>query len=72
MGLHTEIFVSVVNNREGTKDEKLPTEQPATIFEWFVPSTRIFLAKAVYLVLGSSYPSAMEILTPGTSTTSRM
>ena len=24
------------------------------MFAWFVPSTRIFLAKAVYIVLGSS------------------
>ena len=24
------------------------------IFVWFVPSTRIFLAKAVYMVIGSS------------------
>jgi len=27
--------------------------EPAVIFVWFVPSTRIFLAKAVYMVLGS-------------------
>ena len=32
----------------------LATERPATIFAWFVPNTRIFLAKAVYMVLGSS------------------
>ena len=36
---------------------------------WFVPSTRIFLAKAVYMVLGSSCLSARKILALGTSTT---
>ena len=36
---------------------------------WFVPSTRIFLAKAVYMVLGTSCLSAMKILALGTSTT---
>ena len=35
----------------------LPTKRPAVIFLWFVTSTRIFLAKAVYMVLGSSYLS---------------
>ena len=43
--LHAEISVHVVNSREGIKDERLPTEQP----------TRTLLAKAVYLVLGSSW-----------------
>ena len=32
----------------------LATERPAAIFAWFVPNIRIFLAKAVYMVLGSS------------------
>ena len=36
---------------------------------WFVPSTRIFLAKAVYMVLGSSCVSARKILALGTSKT---
>ena len=31
----------------------------------FVPTTGIFLAKAVHLVLGSSYLSARKILVPG-------
>lgn len=56
MGLHAEIFVSVVNSREEIKDKQLPTEQPATIFEWFVNSTTVYL-------------SATEIPGPGTSTT---
>ena len=47
----------------------LATERPAAILVGFVPSTRIFLAKAVYVVLGSSYLSAMKILALGTSTT---
>ena len=41
----------------------------ASMFVWFVPSIRIFLAKAVYMVLGSSYLSARKILALGTSTT---
>ena len=28
------------------------------VFVWFVPSTMIFLAEAVYMVVGSSYLSA--------------
>ena len=32
----------------------LPTKRPAGIFVWFVLSTRIFLEKAVYMVLRSS------------------
>ena len=35
---------------------------------WFVPSIRIFLVKAVYMVLGSSCLSARKILVLGTST----
>ena len=53
--LNAEISVHVVNSREGIKDERLPTEQPTPNFVWFVPSTRTMLAKAVYLVLGSSW-----------------
>ena len=30
-------------------------ERPAAIFFWFVSSTRIFLAKAVYMILRSSW-----------------
>ena len=41
----------------------------ASIFVWFVPSIRIFLAKAVYMVIGSSYLSSRKILALGTSTT---
>ena len=46
----------------------LPTELPdypllISIIFWFIPSTMIFLAKAVYMVLGSSYHSARKILT---------
>ena len=33
----------------------------------FVPSTRIFQAKVVYMVLGSSYLSARKILSLGRS-----
>ena len=29
----------------------LAIERPAAIFVWFVPSTRIFLMKAIYMVL---------------------
>ena len=32
----------------------LANERPATIFLLFAPSTKIFLAKPVYMVLGSS------------------
>jgi len=32
----------------------LPTKRPAGIFVWFVLSTRIFLEKAVYMVLRPS------------------
>ena len=35
-----------------------------TIFSWFVPSVRIFLAEAVYMVLGSSYYSLSLFLIP--------
>ena len=34
-------------------------------FVFFVPSTRIFRAKVVYIVLGSSYPLARKILSLG-------
>ena len=37
------------------KIKRLPAEKPAAIFVWFVPSVRFFLAKAVYIVLGSSH-----------------
>ena len=41
----------------------LPAKRPAAaMFVLFVPSTRIFRAKAVYMVLGSSYLSARKIL----------
>ena len=30
-------------------------ERDAAIFEWFIPSNRIFLAKAVYMKLGASH-----------------
>jgi len=54
--LFFSIYFSVraVDSREGIKDEILPTERPPAIFVWFVFSARIFLAKAVYTVLGSS------------------
>ena len=45
----------------------LSTERPAVIFVWFIPSNRIFPAKAVYMVLGSSYLFAREILVLGSS-----
>ena len=32
----------------------LPTEQPAAMFVWFIPSSEIFQTKAVYMVPGSS------------------
>ena len=37
----------------------LASKRPAAILVWFVPSTWIFLAKAVCMVLGSSYLSAI-------------
>ena len=40
----------------------LTTERPAAIFVCFFPNTRIFLAKAVYMVLGSSYLSVRKII----------
>ena len=42
------------------------TNQPPV---WFIPSTRIFHSKAVYMVPGSSYHSARKIQALGTSTT---
>ena len=36
-------------------------ERPAAIFVWFVSSTRIFLAKAVYMVLRSSWYQGLPI-----------
>ena len=41
-----------IKNKLKIKD--YPLNNPDAIFVWFVPSTRIFLAKAVYMVLGSS------------------
>ena len=43
--LHAEISVHEVNDC---------SKRPAAIFVWFVPSTRNFLVKAVYMVLESS------------------
>ena len=47
----------------------LASERPAALFSWFVPSTRIFLAKddllhvvTIFLVLGFSYLSDRKIL----------
>ena len=57
LDLHTEISVLVVNSTEGIKNQRLPIEQTAAIYVCFVPSTRIFLTKAVYMVLGPSYLS---------------
>ena len=55
MGLHAEISVRVVDSKESIKDVKdYPLNDPPAIFVWFVTSTRIFFAKAVYMVLGSS------------------
>ena len=45
VNLHAEISVRAVNDC---------SKRPAAIFVWFVPSTRNFLAKAVYMVLESS------------------
>ena len=48
----------------------LAAECPAAaMFVLFVPSTRIFRAKVVYMVLGSSHLSARKILASGPSTT---
>ena len=45
-------------------------EHPAAaMFVFFVPSTRNFRAKAVYMVLGSSWLTARKILALGPSTT---
>ena len=41
-----------IKNKLKIKD--YPLNNSDAIFVWFVPSTRIFLAKAVYMVLGSS------------------
>ena len=45
------------NSREVIKDQKSPIKRPAAIFVLFVPRTRIFLAKAVNMVLESSWYS---------------
>ena len=44
------------------------TRQPPCLF-FFVPSTKNFRAKAVYMVLGSSWLTARKILALGPSTT---
>ena len=47
----------VIPDKMETKQPILPwsaTERPAPSFVWFVPSTRIFQASVVYMVLGSS------------------
>ena len=61
LGIHAEVFVSVVNSKERIKDQSLPTEWTATIFVWFVTSTRIFLAKTVYMLL--SHLTSLNIFT---------
>ena len=60
-GFFFPIYFSVraVNSREGIlkiKDYPLndPPPPPPPIFVWLVVSTRILLAKVVYIVLGSS------------------
>ena len=46
----------------------LAVERPAAaMFVLFIPCTRIFRAKVVYMVLGSSYLSARKILSLGKS-----
>ena len=37
LGLHAEFSVREVNNRDGIKDQTLPTQRPAAIFVRFVP-----------------------------------
>ena len=54
LGLHAEIVVRAVNRREGSKEQRQPVERLPAIFVLFVPSTGILIAKAVYMVLGSS------------------
>ena len=69
---HNNQLVVTPNEMVGLycRNRWLATERPAAIFMWFVHSTRIFLAKAVYMVLGSySYLSAKKILALGTNTT---
>ena len=46
----------------------LATERCVTNFVWYLPNTRIFLAKTAFMELGSSF-SARMILVLGTSTT---
>ena len=69
---HNNQLVVTPNEMVGLfcRDRWLATERPADIFIWFVHSTRIFLAKAVYMVLGCySYLSARKILALGTNAT---
>ena len=51
---HAEISVLAVTSKEEIKDLRLLTKRPAAIFVWFILCTRIFPAKAVYMVLGDS------------------
>ena len=44
-------LVVTPNEMVGLYWRALAIERPATIFVWFVPSTRIFLMKAIYMVL---------------------
>ena len=46
-------LVVTPNEMVGLYWRALAIERPATIFVWFVPSTRIFLMKAIYMVLWS-------------------
>ena len=69
--LHAEMFGQSGNQVEKEKKNNcrpLVAERPtAAMFVLFVPSTRIFLAKVVYMVLGSSFLSSRKILSLGRS-----
>ena len=49
LGLHAELLFRVVNSERELKINDLPS-----MWMWFAPSARIFLAKAVYMVQRSS------------------
>ena len=62
----TDFSVEVVNKWERKRRKIIGLQQlnarlPPCLF-FFVPSARIFRAKVVYMVLGSSYLSARKIL----------
>ena len=54
LGLHAELLFRVVNSERELKINDYPLNDLPSMWMWFAPSARIFLAKAVYMVQRSS------------------